>query len=198
MKDNQKFMSLDIQLFGEPSGENVANADAVNTASGESNDKVVPEAKEKTYTRDELNKIVSAEKAKLREELLQEAKVKQTEAEKLAKMDAEQKLNYELDKKTKENEELTNKINSLTLQTQANTLATEKGLPLGYLKDWDFTKETAESVSEKIDNLAKTRSADLEAYLKDKLKQNPPKAIGDNKESLDPYIEGFKKFMKKK
>lgn len=197
MENNQKFMSLDIQLFAEPSDESMANADAVNTANSASNDKIT-EQKEKTYSRDELNKIVSAEKAKLREELLQEAKVKQTEAEKLAKMDAEQKLNYELDKKTKENEELKNEINSLTLQTQANTLATEKGLPLGYLKDWDFTKETAESVAEKIDNLAKTRSADLEAYLKDKLKQNPPKAIGDDKESLDPYIEGFKKFMKKK
>lgn len=152
--------------------------------------------KEKMFSRSEVNKMLGAERNKIKEELLQEYESKKTEAEKLAKMDAEQKLNYELDLKTKENEALKSEINSFKLQTQANTYANEKGLPIGYIEDWDFAKETADSVKEKIDKLVKTRSADLDGYLKEKLKQPSPKAIDDNKKSSDPYIEGYKNYMK--
>ena len=147
--------------------------------------------KEKMYSRSEVNKMLSAEKNKLKDELLQEY-----EAEKLAKMDAEQKLNYELDLKRKENEALTNELNSLKRKSQANSYATEKGLPIGYIEDWDFAKETADSVKEKIDKLVKLRSNDLDGYLKDKLKQPSPKAVDENNKSTDPYIEGFKNYMK--
>ena len=143
--------------------------------------------KEKMFSRSEVNKMLSAERNKIKDELLQEYESKKTEAEKLAKMDAEQKLNYELDLKTKENEALTNELNSLKLKTQANTYANEKGLPIGYIEDWDFAKETADSVKEKIDKLVKIRSADLDGYLKDKLKQPSPKAVDDSKKSSDPY-----------
>ena len=155
------------------------------------------QSKEKMYSRGEVNKMLSAEKEKLKAELLQEYETKKSEAEKLAKMDAEQKLNYELEQKTKENESLKSQINSLNLKTQANTYANEKGLPIGYIEDLDFAKETAESIKEKIDKLVNLRSNDLDGYLKDKLKQNPPKAVEDLKESTDPYIQGFKNYMKK-
>ena len=54
----------------------------------------VEDKKEKTYSRAEVNKMINAEREKLKEELLKEAEVKKSEAEKLAKMDTEQKLNY--------------------------------------------------------------------------------------------------------
>ena len=155
------------------------------------------EKKEKTYSRSEVNKMLTAEKEKIRSELLQEFESQKSEAEKLAKMDAEQKLKYELDRERKEKENLQSQINSMTLRNQANTYASEKGLPLGYIEDLDFAKETAETIKEKIDKLVKLRSADMDGYLKDKLKQNPPKAIDDSKEPVDPYIQGFKNYMNK-
>ena len=154
--------------------------------------------KGKVYTRSELNSIISAEKDKLKAELLKEFEDKKSEAEKLAKMDAEQKLNYELKQSKKENENLKNQINSLTLKTQANAYATEKGLPLGYIEDLDFGRETAESIKEKVDKLVQLRSNDLNGYLNEKLKQNPPKAVPENKtsEEDDPFIRGFKNYKK--
>ena len=65
-------------------------------------------------------------------------------------MDTEQKLNYELEQKTKENEELMGKLNSLTLRTEATSYANDKGLPIGYIEDWDFAKEDAESVKDAL------------------------------------------------
>lgn len=151
--------------------------------------------KDKKYSRDDVNKMISAERNKIKEELLKEYESKKSEAEKLAKMDVEQKLNYELEQKTKENEALINEINSFKLQTQANTYANEKGLPLGYIEDWDFAKETADSVKEKIDKLVKLRSADLDGMLKDKLKQPSPKAVDGSEKTSDPYLQGFKNYM---
>lgn len=193
MKNNQ-YMLLNIQLFAENDGAGVGSStetEQVDDTTKTSQTEETP--KEKMYSRDEVNKMMNAERNKIKEEY----ESKKSEAEKLAKMDAEQKLKYELDLKTKENEGLQNKINSMELQKQAGSYATEKGLPLGYIEDWDYTRETADSVKEKIDKLVKTRSNDLDGYLKDKLKQKPPKAVEESKDSEDPYIQGFKDYMKK-
>lgn len=156
------------------------------------------QSKEKSYSRDDVNKMLNAEREKVKAELLKDFENKKSEAEKLAKMDAEQKLNYELEQKTKENEDLKNQLNSVTLRNQANTYANEKGLPMGYIEDFDYAKETAETIKEKIDKLVKLRNEDLDGMLKEKLKQNPPKAISDeNNKVNDPYLQGFKNYMAK-
>ena len=153
--------------------------------------------KEKTYSRSEVNKMMNAEREKLKAELLQEYESKKSEAEKLAKMDTEQKLGYELEQSNKKIEKLESELKAKDLKEQADSYAEEKGLPLGYLKGYDYARETAESIKEKIDNLVATRRNDLDGYLKDKLKQNPPKAVETNKTETDPYIQGFKNYMSK-
>lgn len=183
MKDNENMAS---STETEQVEENTTEKSSINEET----------QKEKMFSRNEVNRMLSAERNKIKNELLQEYETKKSEAEKLAKMDAEQKLNYELDLKTKENEDLKNQLNSLNLRAQANTYASEKGLPIGYIEDFDFAKETADSVKEKIDKLIKVRSNDLDGYLKDKLKQPSPKAVGENGTPADPYIQGFKSYMK--
>ena len=194
MKNNQKRMSLMIQLFAE--SEDDASMAGPTETGQEASEQPKTEKKEKTYSRDEVNKMLNAEKRKTEEELLKRFKAEKSEAEKLAKMDTEQKLNYELEQKTKENEELMGKLNSLTLRTEATSDANDKGLPIGYIEDWDFAKEDAESVKTKIDKLVTLRSKDLEASLNEKLKQPSPKAV-DSKKAEDPYVQGFKNYFKK-
>lgn len=200
MKDNEKlFMPLNIQLFAESNDGDMDGSAESEPVDGKPTEKKPTETvpQEKKYSRDELNKILNAERNKIKEEIKAEYESQKSEAEKLAKMDADQKLNYELDLKTKENEELKNQLNAMTLKSQATALANEKGLPLGYIEDLDFAKETAESINEKIDKLIKVRSNDLDGYLKDKLKQPSPKAIDDKNKTTDPYVQGFKNYKKK-
>lgn len=194
MKSNQKFMLLDIQLFAEPSGENVANADAVNTASGESNDKVVPEAKEKTYTRDELNKIISAEKEKVKAELIKEAENQRTEAEKLAKMNAEEKHKYELDKANQEKNEALAKLNAYELKDTATKIAREKGLDITLLDIIDYSKETADSVKTKIEDISSIFNKAVEDGINKKLQEKSPRNISSsaNNEDLDYLSKKYK------
>lgn len=194
MKNNQFFMPLNIQLFAEEEGNMGTTPENVEKEQGTTSEE--PVKKEKFYSRDELNKIVSTEKEKLRAELRQEAEVKKTEAEKLAKMDEDQKTKYELEQTKKELKQALGQVNSLTLKTEATSYASEKGLPVGYIEDLDFSKETAESIKGRIDKLTDLRSKDLSNYLNSKLKQNSPKAVEDKKDSTDPFIQGYKDYMK--
>lgn len=164
----------------------------------ETTEKVQSEStsKEKTYTRDEVNKMIHAEKEKVRQEVTKKLETEKSEAEKLAKMDTEQKLNYELEQTKRERDDYKNQIESLTLQNEANSYAEKKGLPLGYIKDIDYSHENAESIKEKIDNLVSLRTQDITNSLNEKLKQKSPKAVDSKIEVEDPFIKGFKEYKK--
>ncbi len=198
MKDN-KFMPLNLQLFAEEeSGSVETTAEKVDN-NEEKNTKEVPvEKKEKTFTRDEVNKMINAEREKVKAEVLKEAETQKTEAEKLAKLDAEEKLKYQLDKATQEVESYKSQVNFLTLKGEATSYASEKGLPIGYIEDIDFAKETAESIKTKIDKLSDLRSKDLSNYLNDRLKQSAPKEVNSKKDTEDPYLQGFKNYQSKR
>lgn len=198
-EEMKKFLSLNIQMFADEGTESmVTTTENVGEETGaEEKAPVAEEKKEKMYSRSEVNKMLNAERNKVRTEVLQEAENQKTEAEKLAKMDAEQKLNYELEKSRAEAESYKSQVNALTLSKEATSYAAEKGLPIGYIEDFDFAKETAESVKEKIDRLVDLRSKDLSNYLNDKLKQPVPKAVETTKVDNDPYLQGFKNYMKK-
>ncbi len=207
MKNNQKFMPLNIQLFAEDEkGDNSMESTAERVEKGQDKseekkdvkaDKENKEEKaEKTFTRDEVNKMIHAEKNKIRNELEKEAESKRKEAEKLAKMDADQKIAYELEKSKQEVENYKKEINTLNMKNEANSYATQKGVPIGYIEDWDFSNMTSDDVKVKIDKLATVRSNDLKGYLNKNLRQSNPQERGE-KEIDDPYLKGFKNYMKK-
>ena len=68
--------------------------------------------KEKLYTRAEVENIKKAE----RDIILKEQEIKRTEAEKLAKMDAEEKANYKLEQANKKAQEIEAKLNAYELK----------------------------------------------------------------------------------
>ena len=51
----------------------------------------VEENKEKTFTRDEVNKMINAEKQKQKQAILEEMEAKKEEADKIAKMEEDKK-----------------------------------------------------------------------------------------------------------
>lgn len=197
MKEMMKFIKLDIQLFAEE-----ASIETPNTSeqSGENNN---VENKEPSFTdllkkpeyQAEFDKLVnkSLDTARNNWQKDYDAKLEKerSEAEKLAQMDADQKIQYELEKAKAEKEELQSQLNAINLYKTASGIATEKGLPIGYLDLVDFTKESAETITTKIDKLQELRQKDLETYLSSKLKQNTPQEKKINDTKIDPYIEGF-------
>lgn len=190
-------MKLNIQLFAE-GGEGAEDMGADNAQAEVSNAQPEPQ-KEVTLTellsgnpklQSQFDKLL----AKANETAVDNAKTKwqeaQTEAEKLAKMDADQKAKYEMNKLKQENATLQGQLNATNLYKQASAIANEKEIPLSYLDLIDFSKESAESIAAKIEKIADTRSKDLEAYLSSKVRQRAPQER--SVPTIDPYIEGFK------
>lgn len=197
MENNQKFMPLNIQLFAEGGDGNVVADGTENPAEVSS-----PENKqEKTYTRDELNKIISAEKEKVKAELIKDAEEKRTEAEKLAKMNAEEKHRYELEKVEKEKNDAIAKLNAYELKEQATKIASEKELDIALLDIIDYSKETADSIKTKIENIDGVFKKAVEKKINEKLQEKSPRNVSSavtnadreylkNKYKNNPYFKG--------
>ena len=106
-----------------------------------------------------------------------EEQTKRTEAEKLAKMDAEQKAKYELKKANEERDSALAKLNAYELKNTAIKIAQEKGLDISLLEDIDYTKQTAETINTIIDTKKAVFDKAIEKAMNDKYKESTPKTV---------------------
>lgn len=87
-------------------------------------DQDVQEPKEKTFTKDEVEQMISDRIKREREK----AEADKAEAKRLAKMNADQKKDYEIDKQTKRAEEAEQKLARYEMQGQARKMFEESGV----------------------------------------------------------------------
>lgn len=107
MKNNSKhYNRLNLQLFADDAQE-VAEKSAAEAGqeSTETTEKENPRDAKK-YSDNDLDKIIKSKHAKWKEDYDKDLKAAQDEAAKLARMNAEQKQQYEIDKLKAENAEL--------------------------------------------------------------------------------------------
>ena len=115
-----------------------------------------------------------------------------TEAEKLARMSEEQKLNYKIEQLQKELAERDSRLNASELKDATSKILIEKGIPSSYLGMFDFTKENADTINSKVEMLSNIRSQDLQDSLNKSLRQESPRYVKQDQENeIDPYVEGF-------
>lgn len=134
----------------------------------------VEENKEKTFTRDEVNKMINAEKQKERRAILEEMEAKKAEADKLAKMDEDQKKSYELEQEKARANKAENELNAYRLKDETIRQASQRGISLGYIDTIDFSRETAESINSKLDIFEKVSKADREKAISEYSKEPAP------------------------
>jgi hypothetical protein len=108
-----------------------------------------------------------------------EAEEKRTEAEKLARMDAEEKLKYELEKERERANNAESKLNAYELEKEAIKIASEKELPISLLNVIDYRKENAESIKTKIDEIEVVYKQAIQAGINDRMKEKTPKTVVD-------------------
>lgn len=106
-----------------------------------------------------------------------EEQSKRTEAEKLAKMDAEQKAKYELKKEKERADEAIAKLNAYELKNTAIKIAQEKGLDISLLEDIDYSKQTAETITTIIDTKKAVFDKAIEKAMNDKYKESTPRTV---------------------
>lgn len=128
---------------------------------------------DKDYQREFDKRIAKAlETAKTKWE--DDARAKQTEAEKLAKMKEDEKHQYELSKANERAEEAIAKLNAYELKNTAIKIAQEKGLDISLLEDIDYSKQTAETITTIIDTKKAVFDKALEKAMNEKYKEDTP------------------------
>lgn len=120
-------MPMHLQYFAEPEGG------TQETTSTETTETTTDEAKKeetgKTFSRDDVAKMIAAETKKARASWEQEAEAKKEEAKKLAKMNAEEKLQHELEQKEAEIAELKRGQTLNEMKSEASKMLSGAGLP---------------------------------------------------------------------
>lgn len=141
-------------------------------------------AENKTQTFDEVlsNKEYQAEFDRRVQKAIETAKGKwqeindaeKSEAEKLEKMNKEQKLEYQAQKERTEKENALAELNAYKLKEQALSIASEKGLDVSLLSYFDFKTLKAEEINSKIDEISVAFNKAVEKAVNERLKEDTP------------------------
>ncbi len=156
------------------------------------------EKKEKLYTRAEVERIKSLERKTMREEFQKEAEAKKAEEERLAKMDEEQKKSYELEQANQRALTAESELNAYKLKDEAIEQAREKGVDLDLMQTLDYTKETVESITKKIEIFSQALRKNHENAISEYSKEPTPQVgenirTDENKTGYEKFEENYKK-----
>lgn len=139
-----------LQFFAEQGGEGSDGAPNTESEQPNEGEEKQGEQQAKTFTQDEVNKIVSQRLERQKEQL----KAKEDEAKKLSRMNAEQKANYELEKANKRAEEAAAKLARYEMRDSAKQMLADGGFSNADNSLLDLVvTDTAESTQENVNVL---------------------------------------------
>ena len=169
----KKFMfPLDIQLFADDnSGDGSGNDDDQGT--GQDNQDSGEGGQEtKTFTQEELDKIVQGRIAKERKAWEKQLEEQQTEAQKLETMSEKEKKKYQEEKRIKDLDDREAAITRRELIAQAKVQLADKGIPTELAEILILTD--ADSCKKSIETVEKAFQSAVEKAVEEKIKGREP------------------------
>lgn len=172
-----------LQFFAEQGGEGSDGAPNTESEQPSESEEKQGEQQAKTFTQDEVNKIVSQRLERQKEQL----KAKEDEAKKLSRMNAEQKANYELEKANKRAKEATAKLARYEMRDSAKQMLADGGFNNADngLLDLVVT-DTAESTQANVNVLLTAIEAIREDERNKLLAGKTPRVSGKKVKPLTP------------
>ncbi|RKI45522.1 DUF4355 domain-containing protein [Clostridium paraputrificum] len=168
---------------GVNGSDNTGNNDTTTQNESTSNEQTETNQSEKTFTQKDVDKLIQERVA--REQAKWEKKVQdeRTEAEKLAKMNADQKAEYEKQKREDELAKREKDITTRELRATAYETLAEKNLPKELVGILNY--ESAETCNKSIEAVEKAFQSAVEKAVNDKLrgKETPKGGQGNNNQS---------------
>ena len=123
-----------------------------------------------SYVDRRVSEALKTAKTKWQEDL----ETEKTEAEKLEKMNKEQKLEYQAKKEKQEKEKALAELNAFKLEKQAIQIASEKGLDVSLLSFFNFETVKAEEINTKIEEISTAFNKAVEKAVNERLKEDTP------------------------
>ncbi|WP_404989291.1 DUF4355 domain-containing protein [Clostridium culturomicium] len=145
--------------------------------------------KDKSYQSEfdkRVAKALETAKSKWETEKAAELENAKTEAEKLAKMNAEQKAKYAEEKRIAELEKREKEITTRELKAQAYETLAEKGLPKDLVDILNYSD--AESCNKSIESVEKAFQSAVEKAVNEKLRGGNPPKDGQGNNSIDSAL----------
>lgn len=189
---NTDFLKMNLQYFADDPGSSDQDQndsqptgsdhndnpldDAANNSQGDDHRDDDNNSSAKKYTDDQVNEIVKRRLARAEAEKQKAV----TEAQKYAKMNADQKKEYELQKTQKELEEAKAQINKFSLLKQARSSLESEELPVSFSDDdlAHVVTAEAESTNTNVDWLKDLATRIADSVRKSYLQGSTPKVTG--------------------
>ncbi|POF45039.1 DUF4355 domain-containing protein [Staphylococcus pseudintermedius] len=169
----EQWLKLKLQFFNDAGTEEAVSDENVETEPTE----VTQETEELSESQMKLvNERVNEEMARrtkeMRQQIQDELTEKQKEADKLRKMNAEQKHQYELEKAEKERDDYKQQLESYKMRQEAMAMFNEAGMqaPESLLKM--VVQDTAEATKEAVDSFVSMVNQEVQRQLESKATQN--------------------------
>lgn len=175
----KKPMRISMQYFAENNTNAAGQGGSPSQSAGQQNQtESFDDILKKDGMQSEFDKRISKalETAKTKWDL--EAKAKLSEAQKLAEMDAQQKAQYERDKKDQALAEREAAVTRRELMAEARSQLSEKGLPQELAEVLNYSD--ADTAKKSMDEIVKAFGKAVEKAVNDKLRGTPPKAGAGN------------------
>lgn len=166
----EKYLKLNLQHFAEDDAEDTDNQE--NTKDDTQDDQTDDsQADTTTFTQEQVDKMIKDRISRAEKD--KEKAIK--EAEKLAKMSADQKKEYEFEKLQQENDELKKAQNRYELGREASKILSESGIAVTDEILGIVVREDAETTSEAVKAFSSIVDKVSDERMKEKLKGTSPK-----------------------
>lgn len=178
MKQNYLFYPLNLQLFAD---------DETGTSEVENEDNQGTDKQEevKTFTQEDIDKIIKGRVAKERKQWEKELEEQKTEAEKLATMSEKEKKAYQEKKRQEDLDAREAAITRRELTAQAKVQLADKGIPTELAEILNLTD--ADTCKKSIETVEKAFQSAVEKAVEERLKGKAPmkKAPASTEITLD-------------
>lgn len=173
LKKFQRMLEADTGA-GVNGADNTGNTDTTTQNEATSNEQAETSQSEKTFTQKDVDKLIQDRLAREQSKWEKRVQDERTEAEKLAKMNAEQKAKYAEEKRAAELEKRERDITTRELRATAYETLAEKNLPKELVDILNYSD--AEQCNKSIEAVEKAFQSAVEKAVNDKLRGgNPPK-----------------------
>lgn len=194
MKDNKYALVLDLQTFADDEGQNeTQQGDDEQQDKQPTFDELLKDKTMQSEFDRRMTKAIETAKEKWQTEHEEKLERAKTEAEKLAKMNAEQRAEHE--RQQREDELAKREADITRRELRASTIdeLVEKGLPISLADIINYTD--ADSTKASIEAVEKAFRQAVEDGVNERLKGNPPKGGGGNNEpDNDPFKAKLAKY----
>ncbi|HAR6355110.1 TPA: DUF4355 domain-containing protein [Staphylococcus pseudintermedius] len=166
----EQWLKLSLQFFSDAGTEEAVSDENVETEPTQEVEEL--SESQMKLVNDRVNKELHRRTKEMRQQIQDELTEKQKEADKLRKMNAEQKHQYELEKAEKERDDYKQQFESYKMRQEAMAMFNEAGMqaPESLLKM--VVQDTAEATKEAVDSFVSMVNQEVQRQLESKATQN--------------------------